>query len=186
MAFGTFSRLQPGADSHPAEGESVTVWGNSEDPSKPVTEYLADTLNEIGLKAKPRILDGSVYFQTVGNQKTKAQAGFANWFQDFPHPANFMFLVDGASIQDTNNQNFGNVDDPDVNKLIEEANKNPDIDAVADKYAEADKLLVDRALVIPYGNRKLTKITSSRVAFDALLWHAVYSADLATLALKAE
>ncbi len=31
-----------------AEGTEVTVWGNSEDPSAPVTEYLADTLNQIG------------------------------------------------------------------------------------------------------------------------------------------
>ncbi len=90
-----------------AEGAPVTVFGNDEDPSKPVTEYIADAMNQIGLKATPKIVEGSVYFQTIGNQKTKAQAGFANWFQDFPHPANFMFLVNGASIQETNNQNFG-------------------------------------------------------------------------------
>ncbi len=50
------------------------------------TEYLADTLNQIGLKAKPRIVEASTYFQVIGNQKTKPQIGFANWFQDFPHP----------------------------------------------------------------------------------------------------
>ena len=43
-----------------------------------------------------------------------------------------MFLVDGNSIQATNNQNFGNVDDPKVNALLDEANPNADIDAVAD------------------------------------------------------
>ncbi len=98
-----------------AEGAEVTVYGNDEDPSKPVTEYVADAMNSIGLKATPKIVEGSVYFQTIGNQKTKAQAGFANWFQDFPHPANFMFLINGGSIQETNNQNFGNVDDPEIN-----------------------------------------------------------------------
>ena len=94
------------------EGDSVTVFGNDEPESKSLAEYLSDVLNEIGLKAKPRIVEGSVYFTTIGNQKTKAQIGFANWFQDFPHPGNFFFLVDGKSIQATNNQNFGNVDDP--------------------------------------------------------------------------
>lgn len=167
-----------------AEGKEVTVWGNSEDPSAPVTEYLADTLNQIGLKAKPRILDGSVYFQTIGNQKTKAQTGFANWFQDFPSPANFMFLVDGASIQETNNQNFGNVDDPEINKLIAEAKQNPDIESVAGDWAKADKMLVDKAYVIPYGNRKLTKTASERVAFDAFMFHPVYNHDLTSLGLK--
>jgi peptide/nickel transport system substrate-binding protein len=167
-----------------AEGESVTVWSNDEDLSVQATEYLADTLNQIGLKAKPRILDASVYFQTVGNQKTKAQVGFANWFQDFPSPANFMFLVDGASIQDTNNQNFGNVDDPEINKLIADAKANPDVDAVADEWAKADKMLTEKAYVIPYGSRKLTKITSSRVDFAAFQFNPVYNHDLTTLGLK--
>jgi peptide/nickel transport system substrate-binding protein len=169
-----------------AEGQEVKVWGNDEDPSAPVTEYLADVLNQIGLKAKPRIVEASVYFSTIGNQSTKAQAGFANWFQDFPSPANFLFLVDGKSIQSTNNQNFGNVDDPEINTLIAAANKETDVASAAKKYAAVDRKLVEKAYVIPYGNRKLTKITSERIAFDAALFHPVYALDLTTLALKAK
>lgn len=166
------------------EGDEVTVYGNDEDPSTPVTEYLADLLNQIGLKAKPRIVEGSTYFQTIGNQKTKAQAGFANWFQDYPAPSNFLFLVDGATIQPTNNQNFGNVDDEEINALIKKANENTDVESAAADYAAVDRKLVEKAYVLPYGNRKLTKITSERIAFEGLLFHPVYSADLTTLGLK--
>ncbi len=142
-------------------------------------------LNDIGLKAKPRIVEGSVYFTTIGNQKTKAQAGFANWFQDFPHPGNFFFLVDGKSIQDTNNQNFGNVDDPDLNAIFNKADQNADIDAVAPEYAKADKLLVERAHVVPYGHRKLTVFYSERMDFDnCTVWHPVYNLDFTNLCLK--
>ena len=105
------------------DGMDVTVYGNNDDPTDKVTEAYADMLNKMGFNAKPKILDGGVYFQTIGNQKTKAQTGFANWFQDFPHPKNFMFLVDGKSIQPTNNQNFGNVDDPEITKGIADLNK---------------------------------------------------------------
>ncbi len=42
------------------------------------------------------MIDAGVYFQTVGNDKTKAAIGATNWFQDFPHPANFLFLIDGG------------------------------------------------------------------------------------------
>jgi peptide/nickel transport system substrate-binding protein len=167
-----------------AEGADVTVFGNDEDPSKPVTEYIADAMSQIGLNAKPKIVEGSVYFQTIGNQETKAQAGFANWFQDFPHPANFMFLVNGKSIQNTNNQNFGNADDPEVNKLIDTADANPDIDAVAADYAKADRLVVERALIAPYGHRKLTKLVSDKVDFDTFVAHPVYNGDFSLLALK--
>jgi peptide/nickel transport system substrate-binding protein len=167
-----------------AEGADVTVWGNDEDPSKPVAEYLADAMSSIGLNAKPKIVEGSVYFQTIGNQKTKAQAGFANWFQDFPHPANFMFLVNGKSIQNTNNQNFGNVDDPEINKLIDTSDANPDLDAVAPDYAKADRLLVERAHIAPYGNRELTKLVSDRVDFGSVVAHPVYNVDLTVMKFK--
>ena len=167
-----------------AEGAEVTVWGNDEDPSKPVTEYVADVMNQIGLNAKPRIVEASVYFQTIGNQKTKAQAGFANWFQDFPHPANFMFLINGASIQETNNQNFGNVDDPEINKLIDESDANADLDAVAPDYAKADRLAVEHGYIAPYGNRQLTKLVSDKVDFASYVAHPVYNGDFSLLALK--
>ena len=167
------------------EGDAVTVVGNDEPESKSLAEDLADVLNDIGLKAKPRIVEGSVYFTTIGNQKTKAQAGFANWFQDFPHPGNFFFLVDGKSIQDTNNQNFGNVDVPEINAIFNKADQNADIDAVAPEYAKADKLLVEGAHVVPYGHRKLTVFYSERVDFEnCTVWHPVYNLDFTNLCLK--
>ncbi len=166
-------------------GTEVNVFGNDEEPSKPVAEYVADVLTQIGFKAKPQIVEGSVYFQTIGAQKTKAQIGFANWFQDYPHPDNFMFLVDGKSIQETNNQNFGNVDDPTINAGIVKLKPNPDLDSVAGEWAALDKRLVDEALVAPYGHRKLTVFMSERMNFkDCTIVHPLYYADWAQFCLK--
>jgi len=167
-----------------AEGAPVNVYGNDEDPSKPVTEYVASVMNDIGLKATPKIVEGSVYFQTIGNEKTKAQAGFANWFQDFPHPANFMFLINGKSIQPTNNQNFGNVDDPEINKLIDTADANPDLASVAGDYAKADRLAVEHGYIAPYGNRELTKLVSDKIDWDTVIAQPVYNVDLTQIAFK--
>ena len=128
-------------------GTDVTVYGNNDDPTDKVTEAYADQLTKMGFKAKPKILDGGVYFQTIGSAKEAPQTGFANWFQDFPHPKNFFFLVDGKSIQPTNNQNFGNVDDPEITKGIAELNQEPEMtDEVAAKWGELNKKLVERAL----------------------------------------
>jgi peptide/nickel transport system substrate-binding protein len=167
------------------EGDSVTVWGNDEEQTTAVTEYLADVLNDIGFEAKPRIVDGDVYFQTIGNQKNKAQAGFANWFQDFPHPGNFMFLVDPDSIQETNNQNFGNVDDPEIKRQLDELDKQ-ELSEAASGYAELDRRLVENADVVPYGHRKLPVFTSERIAFDDVLFHPVLQTDYTSFALKEE
>jgi peptide/nickel transport system substrate-binding protein len=167
-----------------AEGAQVTVWGDDEDPSKPVAEYVASVMNDIGLKATPKIVEGSVYFQTIGNQKTKAQAGFANWFQDYPAPSNFMFLINGKSIQSTNNQNFGNVDDPEINKLIDTADANADLDSVAGDYAKADALAVQHGYIAPYGNRELTKLVSDKIDWNSVIAQPVYNVDLTQIAFK--
>ena len=166
-----------------AAGKSVSVYGNDEELTRNVTEYLADVLEQIGLKPQLRIVNGDVYFQTVGNQNTKAAAGFANWFQDYPHPYNFMFLIDGKSIQSTNNQNFGNVDDEEINSMLAEANKKDISEAAAD-YAAVDRKLVEQGDVVPYGHRVLPFIMSDRMDFKSALFHPVLQADYSTFALK--
>ena len=103
------------------EGAKVTVWGNTDNPGPKTTEYMADVLNKIGLDAEPKILDAGVYFQTIGNAKTKAQAGYGGWFQDFPHPANFFQIVTEVGIAPTNAINYGDTNNPQVTGAYEEA-----------------------------------------------------------------
>jgi peptide/nickel transport system substrate-binding protein len=168
------------------DGMDVTVYGNNDDPTDKVTEAYADMLNKMGLNATPKIVDGGVYFQTIGSAKTKAQTGFLNWFQDFPHPKNFFFLVDGKSIQPTNSQNPGNVDDPEITKGIAELNLEPEItDEVAERWGELNRKLVERAWVAPYGHRKLATFLSERMDFDnCLRFHPVYNNDYSSWCLK--
>jgi peptide/nickel transport system substrate-binding protein len=172
----------------------ITVYGNNDDPTDKVTEAYADMLNKLGFKATPKILDGGVYFQTIGSAKTKAQTGFLKRFQDFPHPKNFFFLVDGKSIQPTNSQNPGNVDIPEVTKGIAELNLEPEItDEVAERWGELNKKLVDPKAnedgeapgVAPYGHRKLATFFSERMDFEnCSRFHPVYFNDYSSWCLK--
>ena len=170
-----------------AEGAKVTVYGNNDDPTDKVTQAYTDMLNQMGLDAEVEILDGGVYFQTVGNEKTAAQTGFTNWFQDFPHPLNFYFLVDGDTIQPTNNQNFGRVDDPKINDEIDRLSATTeDLSAVTADWSELDRYLVEppQSYIAPYGHRKLSKFMSERMDFDSAVFHPVYFNDYSTWALK--
>jgi peptide/nickel transport system substrate-binding protein len=169
-----------------ADGAEVKVYGNTDDPTGKVTEAYADMLNQMGLNAEPLILDGGVYFQTIGSAQEKAQTGFANWFQDFPHPKNFMFLVDGATIQPTNNQNFGNVDDPEITRGIAELNREPELTPeVEEGWKELNRKLVERGWIVPYGYRKLATFLSERMDFEnCSLFHPVYFNDYSSFCLK--
>ncbi|HEV2075211.1 MAG TPA: ABC transporter substrate-binding protein [Thermoleophilaceae bacterium] len=168
-----------------AEGVEVKVWGNTEPEPERVTEYLADVLRRIGLDAKPQLVDASVYFQTISNQKTEAQTGFANFFMDFPHPANVMTIVDGDAIQPRGNPNLGNVDDPVVNARIDALRREADLGAVAEDWAALDAQVVGDAWLAPFGNRKLTTFVSERIDLeDCTLVHPLYGHDYTSFCVR--
>jgi peptide/nickel transport system substrate-binding protein len=169
-----------------AEGAEVTVWGDNLDPNDKVATALAEMLNEMGLDAKPRILDSGVFLQTVGSAETEAQIGVTNWFQDFPHPKNYFFLVDGRSIQPTNNQNLGNVDDPEITAGIAELSAEPELTAeVAGEWGELNKQLVEDAWIVPYGHAKRATFVSERMDFEnCTLFHPVYFNDYSSFCLR--
>lgn len=167
------------------DGEEVVVWGSNDDPTQKVTEAYAQMLNEIGFRAKPRIIDGGVYDDTVGNQKTKAQTGFANHFADFPSPSNYMVLVNGESIQPTSNLNRSNVDVPALTRRITELEGNPDLSEVADEWAEVDRMVIEGAHGAFYGQRKITTFVSERVDFEnCAIFHSLYQTDYSSLCSK--
>jgi peptide/nickel transport system substrate-binding protein len=169
-----------------AEGADVTVWGNTLEPNDKVAEAYADMLNKMGLDANPKIVDGAVYYQTIGSQKTKAQTGTNEWFQDYPHPKNFFNLVDGRSISPTNNLNPGNVDDPEITSRIAELSKEPELtDEVAARWGDLNKQLVDEAWIAPYGHAKRATFMSERMDFEnCSLFHPVYGNDYSSFCLK--
>jgi peptide/nickel transport system substrate-binding protein len=169
-----------------AEGADVTVWGSNYEPDPQVTEAYADMLNEIGLDAKPRIIEAAIYGQTVGSAETEAQTGVTNWFQDFPHPKNFMFRMDGDAIQPTNNQNIGNVDDPEITAGIAELSQEPELTAeVADAWGELNRQLVEEGWIAPYGHAEVSTFVSERMDFDnCTLIHPVYNNDYSSFCLK--
>jgi peptide/nickel transport system substrate-binding protein len=169
-----------------AEGAEVTVWGNTADPEDKVATAYADMLNTMGLDAKVKILDASVFYQIVGSAKTEAQTGVYNWFQDFPHPKDFFFLVDGKSIQPTNNQNPGNVDDPQITAGIAELTQEPELtDEVTARWGDLNKQLVEEAWIAPFGHTKRATFLSERMDFDdCSLFHPVYHNDYSSFCLK--
>jgi peptide/nickel transport system substrate-binding protein len=169
------------------DGMAVTVWTNNKDPRPAIGQYLADVLGQIGFKTKVKTLDQQVYFGTVGLVRTKAQIGFTDWFQDFPHPADFFGpLLDGTTISETGvNFNQGLVDDPHVNKEIARLTKAKDAKAVADDWAALDKYVVDNAYIVPYGFEKSTNFMSARMNHaDCSGVHQVYKTDWLAFCLK--
>jgi peptide/nickel transport system substrate-binding protein len=169
-----------------AEGAAVTVWGNDAETTKKLVAYLADVLNTIGLNAKLKIVNGSVYWTTLGNQATKAQIGFADWFQDYPHPLDwFDVLLNGERITQTHNNNYSNANVPAINKKIDELKKAPELtDAVNKQWADVDKMVAENALWVAYANRQFTDFFGKDVDTSCYISHVLYQFDFSRICKK--
>jgi peptide/nickel transport system substrate-binding protein len=151
------------------EGAKVTVWGNPEIPTKPTVEYYADVLNDIGFDAKVKIIAASTYFTTIGDRSVKAQTGWANWFQDYPHPADFIdVLLNPDKVVATGNNNYSyNAKDKELARKINAAAQEPVLtDAVKKQWADIDREVQQKAYWGLYGTRKQTTFFSERMDFE--------------------
>jgi peptide/nickel transport system substrate-binding protein len=169
-----------------AKGISVTVWGSNRETSKKPVAYLADVLNKIGLKANLKIIDASIYWTTIGNQATKAQIGFADWFQDYPHPLDwFDVLLNGERITQTHNNNYSNYDNAATNSTIAKLKQEPELtDSVNSQWADLDASIMKDAAWAPYVNRQFTDFFSSRVDTSCYINHVLYQFDFSRICVK--
>ena len=171
-----------------ATGADVTVWtsNNTSRNAPQAGAYLQDVLKSIGLNAKLKQINAAVYWTTVGNQSTKAQIGFADWYQDYPHPLDwFDVLLNGDRITDTHNNNYSNFDDPAVNAKIADLKKQSGLSAsINNGWADVDKMVMEKAGWAPYVNVQGIDTFSSSVDLSCYVFHVNYQFDFATICKK--
>jgi peptide/nickel transport system substrate-binding protein len=167
-------------------GQPVTVWSETRSPRKEFVAYFTDVLNQIGFKAKSKVIADAQYFATIGNRKSEPQTGFADWNQDFPNPSDFYLLMDASSIQDTNNQNFSQVDDPHIQSELKALNAVPadKLDTVAGRWQKLDEYVAQKAYIAAYGQEKQPMFFSNRIDFGAAVFSPLYGNDWSSIALK--
>jgi peptide/nickel transport system substrate-binding protein len=161
-------------------GQAITVWSSTRETHQKAAEYLTDILNQLGYKARLRAIDPAIYWATIGAQRTKAQTGLANWFQDYPHPLNwFDTLLNGNRITEEHNNNYGNADVAAVNNKIEELKKEPELnDEVNAQWAEVDQMVLENALWAPFVNRQFTDFFTSEMDLEnCYVNHVLYQFD---------
>jgi peptide/nickel transport system substrate-binding protein len=169
-----------------AVGTKVTVWNHDRGLDPKATQYLVGVLNSIGLKAKAHIVTSAVYWATIGNEATNAQIGFADWFQDYPHPLDwFDVLLNGERITKTYNNNYSNFDDKEVNATIDDLNKQPiPTSPVNSRWASLDRQIMEQAPWAPFLNREFTDFFNQKVDLGCYVNHVVYGFDYSTICMR--
>jgi peptide/nickel transport system substrate-binding protein len=167
-------------------GQPVTVWSETRTPRQQWMTYYTQFLNQIGFKATQKVIADATYFSTIGSLKLNPQTGFADWNQDFPNPIDFYLLLQKSAIQPTNNQNFGQVDDPTINSTSNKLGATPTskLASIAGQWQTLDEYVAKKAYVAVFGYQSFPAFTSTRIDLSKAIFHGLYGWDWSSLALK--
>jgi peptide/nickel transport system substrate-binding protein len=170
------------------EGQPVTVWSETRAPRQQWMTYYTAYLNSIGFKATQKVIADATYFTTIGESKSiHPQTGFADWNQDFPNPIDFYGpLLDGPSILPTDNENFGQTNDPHINAEVKKLGPTPStqISTVASQWQALDEYVAKKAYLAVFGYETFPFLTSDRIIYSKLVFQPIYGWDFTSFDLK--
>jgi peptide/nickel transport system substrate-binding protein len=151
-----------------AKGAQVTVWSDNQDPTPQTMAYYTDLLNRIGLKAKLKSIAAQTYFATIGDRSLKAQTGWSNWTEDYPHPADFIdVLLNPDNVVAVNNNNLSyNAFDRGFAGRINAVAAKPLNSQTEQEWAALDRYAQQQAYWAIYGTRKQSTFFSDRMNFQ--------------------
>ncbi|MDK0522049.1 ABC transporter substrate-binding protein [Streptomyces sp. ML-6] len=138
---------------HP-DGLTVTLThSNDKDfaTSPEIATAIQEALKKAGITVELQGLESNDYSDTVHNVKSEPGFFLGGWGADWPSGGPFFApIFDGRQIVKSGyNFNSGQLNDPSVNKEIDEINKLTDLDAAAKRWGALDKKVGEQALTVP-------------------------------------
>ncbi|WP_263165837.1 ABC transporter substrate-binding protein [Streptomyces sp. SCSIO ZS0520] len=112
---------------------------------------LQDALKKAGITVSLKGLEDNKYGDVIHSVKDEPGFFLTGWGADWPSGGPFLApIFDGRQIvRDGANFNTGQLDDPAVNKEIDEINKLTDLDEAAGRWGALDEKIGKQALVVP-------------------------------------
>jgi peptide/nickel transport system substrate-binding protein len=166
--------------------KKVFVWNHDVTADLPFTQYLVKILKRLGFRAAaPKVVTAGSYWTTIGDRKTQAQVGFADFIQDYPHPLDWFRLLDGRTITPTHNSNYANFDVGWVNRRIERLTRPTKLTHRVDRrWARLDRQVMRLAPWAPFLNQEGTDFFSKRVELACYVNNVLYEFDYASICVS--
>jgi peptide/nickel transport system substrate-binding protein len=166
-------------------GKKVFVWNHDVPVDLPYTKYLVSVLKRIGFRAQEKVVTAGSYWTTIGNEKTRAQIGFADFVQDYPHPLDWFGLLNGRTITPTHNSNYANFDvgwvDRDLEALARPQKLTPRVDR---RWASLDEKVMRLAPWAPFLSQEGTDFFSARVDLGCYVNNVLYEFDYSSICVN--
>jgi peptide/nickel transport system substrate-binding protein len=165
----------------------ITVYGEERAPRLGWEQAYVQELQQIGFKhVTLKEVADSNYFTVIGEaKKVDPQTGFADWNEDFPNPVDFYgVLLNGKSITPTDNENFGQTNDPYVNAQIQKLGITPttQISKSVAGWQSLEKYVAKKAYAAVFGYQSFPLFTSKNITVKYT--NDIYGWDLLGISVK--
>jgi peptide/nickel transport system substrate-binding protein len=163
-------------------GDELLMVGTSEGVAQKAAEVAKENFERLGFKVRLRLVThDSMYTKFCNVPKAKvAICPNVGWLKDFADAQTYLDpTFNGENILDVGNSNWPQLDDPALNKEMDEAKLLTEPDERAQAWAEIDKKITELAPAVPWLWDKTPLIRSANVnavpsAFNGQ-WHLAYT-----------
>lgn len=167
-------------------GETISVVGDSGDPSDKDAQLVDEALRRLGFRTKLQLVDASTMmnrFCTVPGARVNVCPNLG-WIRDFADPQTVLDAAfNGTAILPEGNPNWPQLDDPRINAAMARAELLVDKQERADAWAKIDGMITETGAAIPWLWDKQPVISSEDVRCANQLWNQGHC-DLAYSSLR--
>ncbi len=153
---------------------TLQIVGATGSPTAEEAEIVNQTLKSLGFKTKLSLVDKSVMYSKFCGTPSEEIDVCPNvgWAADFGDPQAVLDVpFNGTHIESTNNSNWGQVNDPTINRHMAAAELVVGTQARAAAWAAIDRELVAQAAAIPFAWDKQPNIEAHDVAGVGDVWN---------------
>ncbi len=149
-------------------GQEVTLITSDKVVEKSIGVYLQSVLNAIGYKASVKAISSNIQFTYIQNTNNKVQASLTDWYQDYPAPSDFLYVLFGCASFTPGSDSSINIAGY-CNKPLDDEMKQALATAVTDKdaankvWAAVDKKVTDEAPAVALFQPKNLDLVSARL-----------------------
>jgi peptide/nickel transport system substrate-binding protein len=154
--------------------KTLEVVGSNGSPNTEDAEIVNQTLKNLGFKTKFNLVESSIMYSKYCGTPAESidVCPSVGWVADFGDGQAVLDVpFNGKNIISTANNNWGQVDDPEINKAMEAAELVVGVKARGDAWAQIDRKLVAQAAAIPFDWDKQPNVESKDVVGVGDLWN---------------
>jgi peptide/nickel transport system substrate-binding protein len=152
---------------------TITIVGSTGDPTDKDAALVNSAVQSLGFKTNFTLVDQSAMYERYCGVPARNISVCPNvgWLRDFADPQTILDpAFSGSNITATNNGNWGQVNDPEINAAIQAAARVVGQARRAEAWAGVDRMLVAQAVAIPWIFDKEASIESQDVRGISDLW----------------